>query len=64
MSNILKKISKFKTWIAVLGIVLCLLAFIFNYINMNVNTDLFSSDEFNKYFRLLKDFCFLEEKIK
>ena len=44
MSNILKKISKFKTWIAVLGIVLCLLAFIFNYINMNVNTDLFSSD--------------------
>ena len=64
MSNIFKKISKFNTLIAVFGIVLCLLAFIFNYINMNVNTDLFSSDEFNKYFKLLKDFCFLEEKIK
>ena len=34
MSNIFKKISKFNTLIAVFGIVLCLLAFIFNYINM------------------------------
>lgn len=64
MSNIFKKISKFNTLIAVFGIILCLLAFILNYINMNVNIDLFSSDEFNKYFKLLKDFCTLEKRFK
>ena len=64
MSNILKKISKCNIWIPIVGIVLCILASVFNYINMNINTDLFSSDEFNKYFNLLKDFCWLEEKTK
>lgn len=64
MSNILKKISKCNIFIAIVGIVFCLLAYIFNYINMNINTDLFSSDEFNKYFKLLKDFCLLEERYK
>ena len=64
MSNILKKISKCNILIPIAGIVLCLLAYVFNYINMNINTDLFSSDEFNKYFKLLKDFCWLEEKTK
>lgn len=64
MSNILKKISKCNTLIVVVCIILCLLAHIFNFINMNINTDLFSSDEFNKYFKLLKDFCWLEEKAK
>lgn len=62
MNEILKKISKCKTIIPVGAILFCVATYIVSLFKLTVNTDLFLSDKFGEWLKILKDFCTIGEK--